>query len=118
MKPRFLLDENVELAVQRQLRRRSLTIEVLAVGDLGAPPLRSADPAILQWVESSGHILVTWDRRTMPGHIADHYNAGGGLPGVLLIRHGATLGEIVESLYLIWSAAEGEEYQDIIQYIP
>lgn len=118
MKPRFLLDENVELAVQRQLRRRDNRIEILAVGDWGAPPLRSTDPAILQWVGTSGYILVTWDRRTMPGHIADHYNAGGRLPGVLLIRHGSTLGQIVEALYLIWFAAEAEEFQDTIQYIP
>jgi len=41
MKPRFLLDENVELAVQRQLRRQDIRIEVLAAGDSGAPPLRS-----------------------------------------------------------------------------
>ena len=118
MKPRFLLDENVELAVQRQLRRRDTHVEVLAVGDLNAPPLRSSDPAILQWIEASGHILVTWDRRTMPGHIADHYNDGGRLPGVLLIRHGSSLGQIVEALYLIWFAAESEEYQDTVQYIP
>lgn len=54
----------------------------------------------------------------MPGHIADHYNAGGRLPGVLLIRRGTGLGKIVGALYLIWFAAEAEEYQDTIQYIP
>ncbi|MCA9997616.1 MAG: DUF5615 family PIN-like protein [Anaerolineales bacterium] len=118
MKPRFLLDENVELAVQRQLRRQNIQMEVLAVGDNGAPPLRSSDPDILHWIETSGHILVTWDRRTMPEHIADHYNAGGRLPRVLLIRHATTLGQIVEALHLIWAAADAEEYQDTVQYIP
>lgn len=118
MKPRFLLDENVELAVQRQLRRKDSRIEVLAVGDPGAPPLRSTDAAILRWVAESGHILVSWDRRTMPGHIADHYNEGGRLPGVLLLRHGTGLGQIVNALHLIWSASESEEYRDTIQYIP
>lgn len=118
MKPRFLLDENVESAVQRQVRRQDIRIEILAVGDPGMPPLRSKDQTILQWIENSGHILVTWDRRTMPGHIADHYNAGGRLPGVLLIRHGSTLGQIVQALSLIWSASEAEEYQDTVQYIP
>ena len=118
MKPRFLLDENVELAVQRQLRRRDNLIEVLAVGNPGVPPFGSTDPAILQWIESSGHILVTWDRRTMPNHIADHYNAGGRLPSVLLIRHGSSLGQIVAALHLIWAAAEAEEYEDTVQFIP
>lgn len=61
MKPRFLLDENVELAVQRQLRRQDTRIEVLAVGDSDAPPLHAADPVILQWIEANRYILVTWD---------------------------------------------------------
>ena len=39
MKPRFLLDENVELVVQRQLQRREPALDILAVGDPGAPPL-------------------------------------------------------------------------------
>ena len=36
MKPRFLLDENVNRAVQRQLQRLDREIEVLGIGDEGA----------------------------------------------------------------------------------
>jgi len=39
MKPRFLLDEHINRAVQRQLRRNQPDTEVLAVGDPGAPAL-------------------------------------------------------------------------------
>lgn len=67
MKPRFLLDENVELIVRRQLQRREPALEILAVGDPGAPPLQSSDPDILNWVEQHQYILVTWDRRTIAG---------------------------------------------------
>ena len=118
MKPRFLLDENVGLVIQRQLRRREPTMTILAVGDPGTPPLHARDPDILRWVEAHQYILVTWDRSTMPNHVADHYNAGGELPGVLLIRRGSGLGQIIEAIHLIWSLAELEEYQDTIQYIP
>lgn len=54
----------------------------------------------------------------MPGHIADHYNEGGRLPGVLLIKHGSSLGQIVEALYLICFASDSDEYHDSIQFIP
>ena len=118
MKPRFLLDENVELVIQRHLRRREPALTILAVGDPGAPPLHALDPDILRWVEIHQYILVTWDRSTMPDHIAEHYNAGGRLPGVLLIRRGSGLGQIIEAIHLIWSLAELEEYQDTVQYIP
>ncbi|MBK9050678.1 MAG: hypothetical protein IPL78_07125 [Chloroflexi bacterium] len=93
-------------------------MSILAVGDPGTPPLHALDPDILRWAEAHQTILVTWDRSTMPDHIADHYEAGGCLYGVLLIRRGSTLGQVIEALHLIWSLSELEEYQDTIQYIP
>lgn len=45
MKPRFLLDEHINRAIQRQLRRYDPTIEVLAIGDPGAPETGMLDPS-------------------------------------------------------------------------
>jgi len=50
MKPRFLLDEHVNRAIQRQLRRLDPRIEVLAIGDPGAPPAGTPDPDLLRWI--------------------------------------------------------------------
>lgn len=118
MKPRFLLDENVDLVVQRQLRRRELKIEVLAVGDPGAPPLRASDAFILKWIETNDYILVSWDKRTIPDHLAEHFTQDGHIPGILLIRRGTSLGQLVETLFLVWMASEADEYQDRLYYIP
>lgn len=118
MKPRFLLDEHVNRAIQRQLRRLDVRIEVLAVGDSGAPPAGTSDPALLEWLEKEGYILVTENRSTMPTHLADHYAAGRHVPGVFWMRPGVGLGAIIEELYLIWSASEAEEYQDRTLFIP
>jgi hypothetical protein len=35
MKPRFLLDEHINRAIQRQLRRQTPELEILAIGDPG-----------------------------------------------------------------------------------
>ena len=64
MKPRLLLDENINRAVQRQLRRWNPDIEVLAIGDPGAPPTGMSDPNILNWLEENRYILVTENRST------------------------------------------------------
>lgn len=56
MKPRFLFDENVNRAVQRQLQRLDREIEVLGIGDEGAPAAGSADPYILKWIEQNNYI--------------------------------------------------------------
>ena len=117
-KPRFLLDEHVNRAIQRQLRRWNPILEVLAVGDQGAPPSGTPDPDILRWIEASGHILVTENRRTIPAHLSAHFAAGRHIPGLLWIRPGAALSEVVETLYLITEVSSSDEYTDRALFIP
>lgn len=116
--PRFLLDEHVPHALQSQLLRLDADIDVIAVGQPQAPPKGMLDPDILLWIERTGYILVTANRRTIPEHMHTHYAAGRRTPGLLLLRRGASLGVIIEQLYLLWSASEAEEYVDKILYLP
>src|SRR5438477_12537140 len=98
MKLRYLLDEHVNRAIQRQLRRLDPHLDVLAVGDLDAPPAGMLDPDILIWLEEHLYILVTENRSTIPRHLADHLAAGRHLPGIFWIRPGVRLGRIIEEL--------------------
>ena len=118
MRPRFLLDEHVNRAIQRQLRRLDSQIEVLAIGDPGAPLAGTSDPDILGWLEENDYILVTENRSTMPVHLSDHFAAGRHIPGIFWIRPGAGVGRIIEELYLIWFASRSEEYRDCTLFIP
>jgi hypothetical protein len=118
MKPRFLLDEHVNRAIQRQLRRLDPQIEVLAIGDPGAPPVGTSDPDILGWLEENGYILVTENRSTMPVHLSDHFAAGRHIPGLFWIRPGVGIGRITEELHLICFASTAGEYQDRLLFIP
>ena len=118
MKPCFLLDEHVNRAIQRQLRRLDVRIEVLAVGDPGAPLAGTSDPDLLLWLEKQGYILVTENRSTMPVHLADHYANGGQIPGLFWIRPRAGLRAVIEELYLIWHASEADEYRNRTLFIP
>jgi len=86
MRPRFLLDEHVNRAVQRQLRRRSVEVVVLAIGDPEAPPAGTSDPDLLVWLERHRALLVTENRSTMTEHLAAHFAAGHHIPGILWIR--------------------------------
>ncbi len=47
MKLRFLLDENMDRAIQRQLQRLNSEIDVKLVGDAEVPPRGTSDPDIL-----------------------------------------------------------------------
>jgi hypothetical protein len=118
MKPRFLLDEHVSRAIQRQLRRLEPQLTILAVGDPEAPPKGTSDADILIWLETNRYILVTENRSTIPVHLTAHYEAGRHVPGVFWIRPQTNLGRITEELYLIWLASTAEEYQDRTLFIP
>ncbi|MCH8293673.1 DUF5615 family PIN-like protein [Candidatus Poribacteria bacterium] len=115
---RFLLDEHVSSAIQRQLRRLDSQIDVLRVGEEDAPPKGTLDPEILVWLEQNNYILVTENRNTMPAHFADHLAAGQHVPGILCIRPNVTIGRIIDELYTIWYASSAEEYRDRVQFIP
>lgn len=115
---RFLLDEHVNPVIQRQLLRLDARIEVLSVGDAGAPPNGTPDSELLIWLEENGYVLVTENRSTMPRHFADHITGGRHVPGVLCVRPNVTVGRIIEELYLMWHASVADEYRDRIAFIP
>ena len=118
MKPRFLLDEHINRAVQRQLRRLDIRIDVLAIGDSGAPNAGTPDPDILDWLGQNSYILVTRNRRTIPAYLTERWAAGRHIPGIFWIRPGVGIGRVIEELYLIWVASAGEEYKDRALFIP
>ncbi|MCB0082828.1 MAG: DUF5615 family PIN-like protein [Caldilineaceae bacterium] len=115
---KLLLDENLSPTIRDELRQRNIDMDIHRIGDDGMPPFGTPDEIILAWIETSGYVLVTNNRRSMPGHLQTHYAQGRHIPGILLVRSGATLGEIIEELWLIWQASEASEYRDRTQFIP
>ena len=118
MRPRFLLDENMARAIQRQLQRLNSEIDVKLVGDAEVPPRGTSDPDILMWIEHNDYILVTKNRKTMPKHFTEHLIAGRHVPGVICIRKSVTMSELINILYLIWYASDAEEYRNRLVFIP
>lgn len=118
MRPRFLLDENMDRAIQRQLHRLDPEMDVKLVGDTEVPPRGTSDPDILTWTEHNGYILVTKNRKTMPKHLTEHLAASRHVPGVFCIRKYVTMAELIDILYLIWYVSDTEEYSDRLVFIP
>lgn len=114
----FLLDENLWPMMKTLLLRCNPAIDVLRVGDEGGPPLGTPDPDILEYVERTQRMLVTNNRKSMPGHVAEHFAAGRHHYGILQVRTERPLPEIVESLHIIWGASVYEEWKDRTVWIP
>ena len=118
MKPRYLLDEHVNPAIQRQLRRLIRELDARCVSDGDAPPKGTRDDDLLAWANANEFILITEDRRTMPGAIARRSELGEYTFGVFFIRPGACIGAVIEALELIWHTSAHNEFIDSALFIP
>ena len=115
---RYLIDENLSPQYRTQLRKHEPSLEVLRVGDEGAPARGSQDPGILKWCEQNEFSLVTNDRNTMSKHLDDHTASGQHVPGVFLIKRNVSMGAILNELIRIAGESDEDKYMDIITYIP
>ena len=114
----FLLDEHVPPFIQAQLARMEPNLRVYAINDGNAPVRGTLDPDILIWIETHDCLLVTNNRASMPGHLADHLARGLHIPGIIQLPRHMNVGAILDDLWLIWAAAQPGEFQDQIVHLP
>jgi predicted nuclease of predicted toxin-antitoxin system len=115
MRARFQADADLDGRVLRGLRRAAPGVDIRTAADAGLAGLD--DSEVLQIAAESGRILVSQDRRTMPGHFS-RYVAGAESPGVILLREAISISAAIEDLALISTASEAEEWIDRLVWIP
>jgi len=115
MRIRFQADEDLDGRIIRGLKRKSRDIDIRTAATAGFAGL--TDPQVLRLSAESGRVLLSQDRRTMPGHFAK-YVATSKSSGVILLREAIPLAVAIEELVLIWSASEAEEWINRLAWIP
>jgi hypothetical protein len=103
-------------AIVQGIRRREPAIDFKSANDACLEGVR--DPDVLELAAREGRVLVSHDMSTMPVHFADRARTGLKHPGVLLAFQSASVGEIIESLLIIWSASSEWEWSDQVHYLP
>jgi uncharacterized protein DUF5615 len=114
---RFLADEDINAHIVQGLRTREPAIDILDVKTGGLRGMQ--DPDLLELAAHQDRILITCDRHTMTQYFRDRLDAG--KPGTALFvlpQAPSAVGEIVESLLLIWTASQAEEWRNRIVYLP
>ena len=117
-KLRFLVDQDTPPALAAALRQAAPGIDVIQVGDAGAPPCGTQDPDLLIACEALGRVLISNDKKTMPGHLIDHFAAGRHTAGVMLLRNNFTLAVYVQKIVHYWATTTADEWVDRTVYIP
>jgi hypothetical protein len=118
MKIRYLVDENLSARAVATIQRHYPALDVLRVGDVGAPAFGTPDPELLRWLELHQRVLVTDNRKSMPGHSADHILAGGHHWGIFMVHKDAPLRTLADTLYVYWEVTDAEQWMDVTEWLP
>lgn len=114
--PRFLADENLEPSILRGMLLREPTIDIVTAPAAGTLGLK--DPPLLAAAAEMNRILVSFDKRTLPGHFADFLVSGRHSPGIILLARKASIGRLIDALLLVWGASSHDEWRDTITRLP
>jgi hypothetical protein len=98
------------------VRRREPTIEFVRVRDLGMQDRPDAD--VLEYADQEGLIVISHDVNTMPAEAYARLAAGKTIAGLLMVQQTESVGAIIESLLLIWSASGAEEWKNQVYFLP
>ncbi|WP_374688271.1 DUF5615 family PIN-like protein [Promineifilum sp.] len=114
----FLLDENISPKLRDAALRQYPHLDVLRVGDPGCPPLQSPDDLILEYLVEAQRVLVTNNRKSMPGHVKRLEARGLTHWGIFRIRPRTTYQELIDALLLFNEASAPEEWVGAMRWIP
>jgi hypothetical protein len=111
---RLLIDEDVHGDIVDGLRRRKL--DLVRAQDVGLR--QTPDPIILEWAAQQGRVVVSVDKKTLPVDTWDRVARGLPMPGVAIQRILVTIGQAINELELLASAASPDDLKDQVIYLP
>jgi hypothetical protein len=113
---RFLADHDRNEHIVDGTLRREPALEFIRARDVGLGD--RPDPEVFAFSAAQGLLLVSHDVNTMPAHAYARLEAGEPLADLLMVRQTQPIGPVIDSLVLIWSASEAEEWQGQVHFLP
>lgn len=113
---RFLADHDLNDHIVTGIRRRELAIEFLRVRELGFHT--RSDSGLLDFANQEHLLVVSHDVNTMTAAASQRLAESRGIAGLLMIPQSMPVNEVIESLLLIWSATESNDWRDQIVFLP
>lgn len=115
MTPRFQADADFNQRIVLGLRRREPALDFRDArggGVIGVP-----DSTVLGIAAESGRILVSHDRKTIPGYLARFLESHSS-PGVIIVSQDLDIGAAIEDLLIIWAASDADEWRNQLGFLP
>jgi hypothetical protein len=113
---RILIDQDFDHDILRGLIRRLPKLDYATAFESGLSELD--DKKLLLWAARNNRILLTHDRRTMPGHFAALFEQGQNLSGVFIVPRRMPIAQSINELEIMITCSEQEEWQNLIKILP
>jgi hypothetical protein len=114
---RLLADENFNRAAVSGLQTRRPDLDLVRVQDVGLE--ETADPLVLRWAADHDRIVLTHDKRTMPGFARARVAAGEPMPGLFVFHDDKEpVGRIIDELILLDECSEHSEWAGQLVFLP
>lgn len=114
--PRFLADQDFNEHIITGVLRREPSVEFVRLREVGLE--RRPDAEVLAYAALEGLLVVSHDVNTMIDQAFARLAAGEPLSGLLMVQQRAAIALVIESLVLIWSASEAEEWHGQVVFLP
>ncbi len=112
----LLVDQNFNEHIVDGMTRRYAALDAVHVRDVGLAA--APDPQVLEWAASERRVLLTHDRKTMPGHAYARTGAGLPMPGVFLVSDDMSVGQAIEELLIAVQCLSMNECHGLVKYFP
>lgn len=115
MKVRFQADADLNQIIIKATLRLEPAIDFRTAQASGLAGLNDRD--VLQLAADAGRILVSHDRKTMPGHFSQ-FTQSQNSAGILIVSQKMAVSQVAEELFLIWLASEPEDWINRLRSLP
>ena len=113
---RLLIDQDFDQDILRGLLLRIPNLDVVTAYEVGLSA--APDPELLEWAADNRRILLTHDRQTMPGHVADRIVAGEKIAGVVIVSRRLPISRVIDDLEIIVICSDEGEWENVIRHLP
>jgi hypothetical protein len=115
-RPRFLADNDLNDAIVVGALRREPAVEFTRLRELGLEA--RDDQEVLDYASRENWIVVSHDVNTMTAAAYTRLAAGLKMNGLFLAHQRTAVSPIIDSLILIWTASETEEWVGRVEFLP
>jgi len=115
-RPQFLADEDLRGNIVRAVRRLEPAVVITTVFQEGLSG--TSDEDVLQYAWEQHWLVVSHDVNTMKSWAEERISDGRSIHGLFLVPQSRPARPVAESLLLIWSASDFDEWRDRIVYLP